>query len=215
MSIIRSASARQIWRSCLSAGTSQCTCRHVSFQPLNRSIRHSLPASFRAFGSVATQTVPEPVPHMNVQSFKHTIPQPASVESVEPAIPQPAPSQSINQAFSQTVELTDAASNRISQLRAKHGPNTALRLSIDSGGCSGMSYKFEIDTAGPEEGDQIFTNQTDPQSKLIVDSFSLEHLAGSIIDYRSRIERSGFEVVANPNAAGKCGCGTSFQPKNF
>ena len=50
---------------------------------------------------------------------------------------------------------------------------------------------------------------------MLVDRLSLALLKGSVIDYSVRIERSGFEVLNNPNSVSKCGCGTSFQPKHF
>ena len=50
---------------------------------------------------------------------------------------------------------------------------------------------------------------------MLVDEVSLSLLKGSVVDYRVSIERSGFEVLNNPNSLAKCGCGTSFQPKHF
>lgn len=138
--------------------------------------------------------------------------QPVSATEAPLSSPSSSLSSSSSSSPSPSVELTDAAATRISELRLKHGPNMFLRLSIDSGGCSGLAYKFEIDKQGQQEDDSMFSHGN---GGVLVDSVSLHHLQGAIIDYRSSIAKSGFEVIANPNAVGKCGCGTSFQPKQF
>jgi Fe-S cluster assembly iron-binding protein IscA len=53
------------------------------------------------------------------------------------------------------------------------------------------------------------------EGAVLVDGVSLSLLKGSVIDYRVRLERSGFEVLDNPNSVAKCGCGSSFQPKHL
>lgn len=44
---------------------------------------------------------------------------------------------------------------------------------------------------------------------VLIDPASQPHLAGTVIDFVSGLEGSGF-VFNNPNASGSCGCGKSF-----
>jgi iron-sulfur cluster assembly accessory protein len=117
------------------------------------------------------------------------------------------------------IVISDTAAARLAELQRKNSNQIFLRLSVDTGGCSGLEYRFELDTNGPQEDDYIFshvdskTGLTD--AMLLCDDLSFQHVHGCKIDYKISIERAAFEVIANPNAAGKCGCGTSFQPKTL
>ena len=42
------------------------------------------------------------------------------------------------------VDVTDAAAKRIAAIVAKEAGKTALRVSVEGGGCSGFSYKFDL-----------------------------------------------------------------------
>lgn len=111
------------------------------------------------------------------------------------------------------VSLTDSAVERLQHLLAtKARPDEkALRLTVDAGGCSGFSYRFDLDP-GPKEGDAVFAYGG---AQLVVDSVSLEFVRGATVDYAAELIKSNFEVVANPNAEGSCGCGSSFNPKGM
>ena len=80
-----------------------------------------------------------------------------------------------------------------------------LRLSVQGGGCSGFSYKFDFEDKLADD-DKIF--ETDGV-KLVVDDMSLEFLDGAEVDYVEELIGSSFKVK-NPNATASCGCGTSF-----
>jgi len=86
-----------------------------------------------------------------------------------------------------------------------------LRLSVDSGGCSGFSYKFEVDDTeiDPSE-DLVFTRDG---AEVVVDDISMELVRGSTVDYEQELIRSGFAVLNNPNSEAGCGCGVSFAAK--
>ena len=105
-----------------------------------------------------------------------------------------------------SVGLTERAAKRIAALKAQEG-NSALmlRISVSSGGCSGFSYHFDLETA-TAEGDLLFPHHGET---LVVDDSSLDLLAGSELDYVENMVGSMF-VMTNPNATATCGCGTSF-----
>jgi iron-sulfur cluster assembly protein len=83
--------------------------------------------------------------------------------------------------------------------------DTFIRVGVDSGGCSGLSYKLEFDDV-LREGDQVFENNG---MKIVVDRKSFLYLAGTTLDYTGGINGKGF-VFNNPNASRTCGCGESF-----
>ena len=83
--------------------------------------------------------------------------------------------------------------------------DTFIRVGVDSGGCSGLSYKLEFDNV-MHEGDQVFE---DRGIKIVVDRKSFLYLAGTVLDYTGGLNGKGF-VFNNPNASRTCGCGESF-----
>lgn len=107
-----------------------------------------------------------------------------------------------------TVHLTEAAAKKIRALLAKEGFSTedgGLRLGVQGGGCSGLSYAMRLE-AKPREKDQIFAAFG---ARLFVDAKSLEYLKGTRLEFEETLMRQGF-VLQNPNAKRTCGCGTSF-----
>jgi iron-sulfur cluster assembly protein len=82
---------------------------------------------------------------------------------------------------------------------------TFIRVGVDGGGCSGLSYKLEFDNV-IKDGDQIFE---DKGIKIAVDKKSFLYLIGTELDYSGGLNGKGF-VFNNPNATRTCGCGESF-----
>jgi iron-sulfur cluster insertion protein len=109
-----------------------------------------------------------------------------------------------------SIDLTDKAAARIRHLAEKQG-NAALflRLQVDSGGCSGMQYKFSLDEKMQADADLNFERNG---ARLVVDKVSLDFLKGSQVDFVSDLSGEMF-VVKNPNAESGCGCGVSFAVK--
>jgi iron-sulfur cluster insertion protein len=105
----------------------------------------------------------------------------------------------------QTMTLSPSAAARVAAIAAKQGKPAILRLSVEGGGCSGFQYKFGLDDA-PESDDLAVERDG---VTLLVDSMSLELVAGSEVDYVESLGGSAFKVT-NPNAASGCGCGSSF-----
>ena len=105
-----------------------------------------------------------------------------------------------------TLIFTDAAARKVGDLiRGEGNPNLMLRVFVQGGGCSGLSYGFEFDEQ-VQDGDTCVENQG---VKLLVDPMSVQYLAGAEIDYRENLDGSQF-VIRNPQATTTCGCGSSF-----
>jgi len=114
--------------------------------------------------------------------------------------------QDKNASTDSTVHLTAAAARHIKSLaESENKPGLMLRLSVEGGGCSGFQYHFNLEDKAQDQ-DHIFT--TDGVN-LLVDSMSLDLLAGSEVDYVQELIGSYFQV-RNPLAQSACGCGTSF-----
>jgi iron-sulfur cluster assembly protein len=83
--------------------------------------------------------------------------------------------------------------------------NSFIRVGVEGGGCSGLSYKLEFDNE-LKEGDQIFE---DKGIKIVCDRKSFLYLVGTQLEYSGGINGKGFSFN-NPNASRTCGCGESF-----
>src|ERR1700744_2277314 len=104
------------------------------------------------------------------------------------------------------VTLTESAAHHIAEIIGEPNPeNKGLRIYIETGGCSGMSYAMEI--APRKQGDEEFLCHG---VRLFVEDRGLVYLAGSVIDYKDALSGAGFRIT-NPNAKQTCGCGKSFE----
>lgn len=108
-------------------------------------------------------------------------------------------------ALPQLMTLTDAAADRLCGLYAKGQQGMLLRISVNTKGCSGLSYDMTwVPAAGP--GDETVT---DKGLTVLVDRKASLFLIGSVMDYEVKDLVSGF-TFSNPNEKGRCGCGESF-----
>jgi iron-sulfur cluster assembly protein len=106
------------------------------------------------------------------------------------------------------IQVTEKALVRIRVAMAKEGISPTeggLRLGVQGGGCSGLSYNIRFDSQ-PRERDRVF--QYD-DVRVFVDPKSFIYLHGMILDYEESLMHQGFEF-RNPNAKKSCGCGSSF-----
>jgi iron-sulfur cluster assembly accessory protein len=105
----------------------------------------------------------------------------------------------------QTIEISENAAKKIHTLlvqQQKEGQG--LRVKVVGGGCSGLSYKMDLDI--PRDGDRVFERD---EAKVIVDRKSFLYLRGTELDYSESLMDSGFKLQ-NPNVKRSCGCGSSF-----
>lgn len=101
--------------------------------------------------------------------------------------------------------LTEAAASRVAAIAQKQSKPPILRLSVEGGGCSGFQYIFGLCETTDE--DDIISEKDGVQ--LVVDSVSLDLVAGSTVDFVESLGGAAFKVT-NPLAAAGCGCGSSF-----
>ena len=112
-----------------------------------------------------------------------------------------------NMTTTQQVSLTDRSAEELKSLMAEQGKtDSALRVWVAGGGCSGLSYGMALDDAEPEEGDQVLN---DKGIRIYVDTLSLKYMNGSVVEYVDDKLGGGFKIE-NPNATKSCGCGSSF-----
>ena len=103
------------------------------------------------------------------------------------------------------IEMTDQAAARIETLVADKGQaGVGLRVKVVGGGCSGLTYKMDLDEI--RQGDKVFEHAG---AKLVVDRKSFLYLNGTVLDYQDGLMSSGFNLQ-NPNVKRSCGCGSSF-----
>jgi iron-sulfur cluster assembly protein len=104
------------------------------------------------------------------------------------------------------ITITDAALSQLRDLLQKQGQATmGLRVFVQPGGCSGMSYGMGFEDQA-EDGDAI----TEVGGvRLFVDSVSARYIKGAEIDFVDSLMGGGF-TVHNPNAVSSCACGSSF-----
>ena len=104
-----------------------------------------------------------------------------------------------------TIGMTDQAAKKIQALVAAKGiADGGLRVKVVGGGCSGLTYKMDLDQV--RDGDKVFEHGG---AKLVVDRKSFLYLNGTILDYKEELMSSGFNLQ-NPNVKRTCGCGSSF-----
>ena len=107
-----------------------------------------------------------------------------------------------------TIRVTARAAQKIRALLEKDGvplDQGGLRVGVQGGGCSGLSYAMRLDTQARDR-DKIFEEFG---ARIFVDPKSLLYLNGTVLEYEETLMRQGF-VFQNPNAARNCGCGSSF-----
>jgi iron-sulfur cluster assembly protein len=106
------------------------------------------------------------------------------------------------------IQVTEKAAERIRQIMAKEGVQGVqggLRLAVQGGGCSGLSYLFKLETR-ERANDHVFG---EGGAKVLIDPKSFVYLDGLTLDYKESLIQSGF-TIDNPNAQKTCSCGTSF-----
>ena len=106
------------------------------------------------------------------------------------------------------ITVTEQAVAKIQDILAEeNNPALKLRVFVQGGGCSGMSYGFTLDETQNEDDWDLEISGV----KVLVDSMSGSYLQGAVIDYKDDVMGASFSI-SNPQAQTTCGCGSSFSP---
>jgi iron-sulfur cluster assembly protein len=103
--------------------------------------------------------------------------------------------------------VAESAKERIEEIRSQQhfGADFFVRVSVTSGGCSGLTYQMDFDNEN-RPNDQVFE---DNGVKVVTDLKSFLYLFNTTLEFSGGLEGKGF-FFNNPNAARTCGCGESF-----
>jgi iron-sulfur cluster insertion protein len=105
------------------------------------------------------------------------------------------------------ISITPLAADKVREIADSEGlGGQGLRLRVVGGGCAGFQYDLYFEEAPTELDEKFESHGVD----LYVDPLSFQYLDGTQIDYVEGTHGSGFKF-GNPNVAGTCGCGSSFQ----
>src|ERR1700748_3425708 len=120
-----------------------------------------------------------------------------------------------------SIQVTERALKRIRVAMAKENVSPeqgGLRVGIQGGGCSGLSYNIRFDTQ-PRERDRVYAfgegiqHVGDPTNgapiRIFVDPKSFIYLHGMVLDFEETLMRQGFNFI-NPNSTKSCGGGVRF-----
>ena len=103
--------------------------------------------------------------------------------------------------------MTPTAADKVRELlNERNLPNHGLRVFVQGGGCSGLSYGMAFEENIYPQDNVVETDGI----RLIIDPTSLMYMQGAEIDYVDSLMGGGF-AINNPNAISSCGCGHSFR----
>jgi iron-sulfur cluster assembly protein len=105
------------------------------------------------------------------------------------------------------ITVTEKAKEKAIVLMTEEGhpEGSFIRVGVEGGGCSGLSYKLEFDH-DLKPDDKVFE---DKGIKIVCDRKSFLYLVGTELDFSDGLNGKGFQFN-NPNASRTCGCGESF-----
>lgn len=132
----------------------------------------------------------------------------ASLIDAEEEAPTPEEQATVtaNSDLSDSAQLTARAARQVEKIRTNEDLDEELylRIAVEGGGCSGLSYKLGFDYK--TEDDREIESQG---ITIIIDRKHISYLEGITIDYPDGLDARGF-TFQNPQATETCGCGTSF-----
>ena len=109
--------------------------------------------------------------------------------------------------MTEVVIISEAAAYRVKEMMTHNGEEgSMLRVSVNGGGCSGLSYGMGFEHEKKEDDIELIQHGID----IVVSKEDASILNGTTIDYKESLMGGGF-TIDNPNAIASCGCGTSFR----
>lgn len=105
------------------------------------------------------------------------------------------------------IYVADSAKERIIQMMKGEnmGSDYFVRVSVQSGGCSGLTYNLAFDNIARPDDQEFVDNEV----KVVTDLKSFLYLFETTLEFSGGLEGKGFHFN-NPNAARTCACGESF-----
>ena len=104
------------------------------------------------------------------------------------------------------IKISDSAKERLLHLLCEKGEEIDyVRVGVESGGCSWLSYKLYFDNTKKDDDELIEDNGI----SLLINKKSFLYLVGTTLEFSDGLNGKGF-VFNNPNASRTCGCGESF-----
>lgn len=107
----------------------------------------------------------------------------------------------------EVVIISEAAAYRVKEMMVHNGEEgSMLRVSVNGGGCSGLSYGMGFEKEMREDDTELHQHGI----HIVVSAEDASILTGTTIDYKESLMGGGF-TIDNPNAIASCGCGSSFR----
>ena len=104
------------------------------------------------------------------------------------------------------INISDSARDRLLHImQQEKEKKNFVRVGVESGGCSGLSYKLDFDVCKNDDDELIKDNEI----QLLINKKSFLYLVGTTLEFSDGLNGKGF-VFNNPNASRTCGCGESF-----
>jgi iron-sulfur cluster assembly protein len=114
------------------------------------------------------------------------------------------------------ISLSPTAIAEVQRLKGRHlcASTGALRISIQSKGCAGLSYHLDFAESAHAD-DQCFEYGNSERGKVqvLVNVQNLPYLNGLTLDYSEDLMGGSFRFD-NPNAKQTCSCGHSFSTES-
>ncbi len=105
------------------------------------------------------------------------------------------------------IYVSESARQRISEIRTTEGYDDSyfIRVSVTSGGCSGLTYNLDFDQELKKDDQEFEDNGV----KVVTDLRSFLYLFNTTLEFSEGLNGKGFHFN-NPNASRTCACGESF-----
>ncbi|KAK2155251.1 hypothetical protein LSH36_245g03080 [Paralvinella palmiformis] len=101
--------------------------------------------------------------------------------------------------------VTSAAVSKIKSLLQQQPDMVALKISVKTRGCNGLSYTLDYAKEKAKFDEEVVQDGI----RIFIDSKAQLTLLGTEMDYMEDKLKSEF-IFNNPNVKGICGCGESF-----
>ena len=105
------------------------------------------------------------------------------------------------------IHVANSARQQIDKIKNRegYGEDYFVRVSVLSGGCSGLTYDLSFDNKSKPE-DQVFE---DNGVRVVTDLRSFLYVCNTTLEFSGGLDGKGFQFN-NPNASRTCACGESF-----